>query len=280
MHASITSLVVLLASCADRESAAGRSDAGPRIVSLHDVTTELVVALEATDRLVGVGEPVDVTPEVQRSVARIPRVAGLESILVHRPDVVIGLAVVAEREPELVERLRDRGVDIYLADPATLDDVYATTRAVAARAGAAEAGERVVAGLRERVEPGRASAPSRRARVFVYDCCDPPFTAGGHTVLTDLIERAGGHNVFADVATDWTTVSWEAVVMRRPELVVIHAYQYDGQGDVADKRRMLAAIPSLAKLPTVVMPLGWSLGGLRSADALAKLRQVIPEVTR
>jgi iron complex transport system substrate-binding protein len=111
--------------------------------------------------------------------------------------------------------------------------------------------------------------------VFVYDCCDPPFTAGGRTVLTDLVERAGGHNVFADLATDWTNVSWEAVVARAPELVVIHAYAYAGQGDVADKQRALAVIPALAKLPTVVMPLGWSLGGLRSADGLEHLREVL-----
>jgi iron complex transport system substrate-binding protein len=269
-------LLVTLVACTDRELVAERAESGPRIVSLHDVTTEMVVALEATDRLVGIGELVDATPEVVRSVARIPRVGGLESILAQRPDVVLGLEVVAERDPELVQRLRDRGVDVYLADPATLEDVYSATRAVAARAGAIAAGERVVAALRARVHRASARGPSRRPRVFVYDCCDPPFTAGGRTVLTDVIERAGGHNVFADLPADWTNVSWEAVIARRPELVVIHAYRYDGQGDVAEKRAMLAAIPSLASLPTVVLPLGWSIGGLRSADGLERLRQVMP----
>ena len=247
------------------------------MVSLHDVTTEMLVALGATDRLVGIADPVDATAEVQQAVAQIPRVASLESILPLGPDVVLGLGVVAERDPELVSRLRERGIDVYLADPATVDDVYSLTRAVAQRAGATAAGERLVRGLRARVERDTSTAPSRRVRVFVYDCCDPPFTAGGKTVLTDLIERAGGHNVFAELEADWTHVSWEEVVTRRPDLVVIHSYKYEGQGDVPEKRRKLQAIKSLSNLPTVVVPLGWSLGGLRSADGLERLRLAMSE---
>jgi iron complex transport system substrate-binding protein len=247
------------------------------VVSLHDVTTEMIVALGATDRLVGIAEPVDTTVDVQRAAARVPRVAGLESILSLRPDVVLGLNVVAERDPELVSRLRERGIEVYLADPATIDDVYALTRAVAQRAGTTAEGERLVEGLRARMERESSTVPSRRIRVFVYDCCDPPFTAGGKTVLTDLIERAGGQNVFAELEADWTNVSWEEVVTRRPELVIIHSYTYEGQGDVAEKRSKLQAITALSNVPTVVIPLGWSLGGLRSADGLERLRLVMRE---
>jgi iron complex transport system substrate-binding protein len=262
-------LMLVLASCTSREAAG--SAASPRIISLHDVTTEIVVALGVAHHLVGVADPVDTTREVQQSLSGVPRVAGLESIVALRPDVVLGLDVIAERDPDLVARVRERGIDVYLANPARVDDVYVTIRQVAARVGAN--GEQLVAALRARMD-GRAR--QARTRVFVYDCCDPPFTAGGKTVLTDVIARAGGHNVFGDLDADWTSVSWEAVVAREPELVVIHSYKYDGQGDVADKRAKLATIGPLAKLPTVVLPLGWSLGGIRSADAFDRLREVMP----
>ena len=268
--------MVGLVACAERnDSAQVRSATGPRVVSLHDVTTEMVVALGATSTFVGVADPVDTTEDVQRQIAGIPRVAGLESVLAVRPDVVLGLDVVEERDPELVARLRERGIDVYLANPATLDDVYAATRGVAARVGAPA--DRVIANVRARADRAAVPLPSRPVRVFVYDCCDPPFTAGGKTVLTDVITRAGGRNLFADLDADWTHVSWETVVAREPELVVIHTYKYDGQGDVADKRRALAAIPSLAKLPAVGIPLGWSLGGLRSVDGLERLHQAMQE---
>jgi ABC-type Fe3+-hydroxamate transport system substrate-binding protein len=266
-----------LAACRQPADATPAS-AGPRVVSLHDVTTEMVVALGAIDRLVGIAEPVDATPEVTRAVSHLPRVGSLESILPLGPEVVLGLGVVAEQNPDLVARLRERGIEVFLADPATLDDVSALLGAVAERTASRSAGERLAAEFRQQVEQG-APASKRRVRVFVYDCCDPPFTAGGKTVLNNLIDRAGGQNIFADLDADWAHVSWEEVVARRPELVVIHAYPHDGQADVPDKRRALQAIRSLADLPTTVVPLGCSLGGIRSAEGLQLLRAAIGDQT-
>jgi len=111
--------------------------------------------------------------------------------------------------------------------------------------------------------------------VFVYDCCDPPFTAGRRTVENELIARAGGANVFADVDAGWTHVSWEEAIARKPELIVVHAYKWGDQGDLAEKRAQLAGLPGLAGVPVEVVPLGEVLGGLRSIDALEQLRVAI-----
>jgi len=266
--------VVAAAACSG--SAPAPRGPGARVVSLHDVTTELVIAVGAGDRLVGVADPVDVRTDVAAAIARVPRVGDLESILAVRPTIVVGLAVVAAQDPDLVARLRQAGVAVYLGDPGTLDDVFALTRELAARIDAGPAGAQLAARLASEARGGdSAPATPRRVRVFVYDCCDPPFTTGRHTVLDDLIRRAGGDNVFGDLAAGWTHVSWEQVVARRPELVVIHAYRYDGQGDVADKQRAVRAISALAGLPTLVIPLGCSLGGLRSLEGLARLRTAI-----
>lgn len=261
--------LALAAACADR-----RAPDGPRVVSLHDVTTELVVALGAVDRLAGVAEPVDASAEAAAALAGVPRVGDLESIRAVRPTLVIGLAIVAARDPELVARLGAAGIEVALTDPATLDDVDAMVRNLGGRIAPAAAA--ALAGrLRAKAAALAASPSGHRTRVFVYDCCDPPFTAGGQSVLGDLIARAGGDNVFADVAARWTHVSWEEVVARRPELVVIDAYAYAGQGEVADKRRALQAISALRDLPTVTMPLRLALGGIHSVEGLALLRAAI-----
>lgn len=249
-----------------------------RVVSLHDVTTEVIVALGAADHLVGVAEPVDVDPAAVPavSIASLPRVGDLESILAVRPTLVVGLSVVAAQDPELVTRLGDAGIAVYLPELTTLGDVLDLDRALAARIGVAPAGMALADRLA--AEATAASGPATGApstRVFVYDCCDPPFTTGARSVLSDLITRAGGVNIFGDLAAGWTHVGWEAVVARRPELVVIDAYRYDGQGDVPDKQRAVRAIAGLAGLPTVVLPLGWVLGGLRSAAGIARVRAAI-----
>ena len=250
------------------------------MVSLHEVTTEMVVALGAADaRLVGIGDPVDPSAELARAVAKVPRVDGLESILAVRPTVVLGLQTVAEQSPELVAELRARGVDVWLGDPATLADVHTMLREVAKRAGVPDGGAALDATLaaREAALVPRAGAP---LRVFVYDCCDPPFTAGGKTVLTDLIRRAGGVNVFADLADDWTHVSWEAALERAPQVVIVNVYDMDGQGDVDAKIAALRKISAWKDLPVVSLPLGEALGGLRSLDGLAHLQEGFAKVAR
>jgi iron complex transport system substrate-binding protein len=249
----------------------------PRVVSLHDVTTEIVVALGATERLVGVAEPVDQPRATLAATARVPRVGDAESIVARAPTVVLGMATVGERSPELVRLLRARGTDVWLGDPHTLHDVLALVPAVAARVGEPAAGARLVQSLRAQMDLASSEPRPGRAfvRVFVYDCCDPAFTAGGRAVLSDLITRAGGTNVFADLAMGWGKVPWETVIARRPELIVIDDYAFGGQTDVPGKRARLGAIPSLAGVPTVVMPLGEALGGLRSVDGLRRLRAAI-----
>jgi iron complex transport system substrate-binding protein len=248
--------------------------ASPRVVSLHDVTTEIVVAVGAGGRLVGVGEPVDLDGATRAAIARVPRVEGAESILAARPTLVLGTAVVAERSPELVALLRARGIEVWLAHPSGLEDVLAAVREVGSRVDATAAAEGIVERLRSRMS-ATADAGCEPLRVFVYDCCDPAFTAGAGSVLTDIIRRAGGRNVFADVATDWTKVSWEEVIGRRPQLIVIHDYAYEGQGDVSEKRRQLARLRSLAGVPVAVIPLRYSLGGLPSFEGLEELRRAI-----
>jgi iron complex transport system substrate-binding protein len=246
-----------------------------RVVSLHDVTTEIVVALGAVHTLVGVGGAVELPAPAQRAVAGVPRVEGAESIAAVRPTLLLGTDVVAERSPELVAFLRGRGVQVWLAAPARLDDVFAMVADLAALLRRVDRGRALVGDLRARAASVSRHGKAEPVPVFVYDCCDPAFTAAGKTVITDVIARAGGRNVFADLNADWTKVSWEQVIARRPRLVLIHAYDYQGQGDVAAKRKQLRAIRALAHLPTTVLPLGLSLGGIRSLDALEHLAPVI-----
>ncbi len=247
--------------------------ASPRVVSLHDVTSEIVVALDAVDHLVGRGGAVDLPADVLAALAAVPEVSGIESIVAARPDVVFGLGVVAEQSPDLVRALRQRGIDVVLYDPATAADVLAMTADVAGRLGVPDRGADLVAALGEELD--RATAAPGTRRVFVYDCCDPPFTAGGATVLTDVIRRAGGENIFADVPADWTHVSWEQAVARSPDLVVVVAYDLHGQRGVAGKRARLARVPGLADVPVVDIPLRLVLGGIASTDGVRRLRDAI-----
>lgn len=257
------------AGCRGPERSALRGESAPRVVSLHDVTTEIVVALGAEDRLVGMAELYDATDELRAATAAVKKVEGLESILAVRPDVLLGLEIVRLKSPDIAQRLeRDRAA-VVLPALASVADVEALVREIARRVQKEAEGERLVAVLGAKI--GAPAATHEPVRVFVYDCCDPPFTAGRRTVLSDLIAREGGRNVFADVDSAYTHVSWEEVALRKPDMIVVHAY--GGSPDVGGKLEKLRAIEPLRALPVTVMPLRFSLGGLATGDAAGLLRK-------
>ncbi|MCV6593762.1 MAG: ABC transporter substrate-binding protein [Silicimonas sp.] len=86
-------------------------------------------------------------------------------------------------------------------------------------------------------------------RVFVYDSGeDTPFTAGRYAMPTALIEAAGGRNIMDDFEKSWATVTWEEVVERNPEVVVIVNY---GSVTAEEKRAFMMSNPAFAELDAV-----------------------------
>lgn len=86
-------------------------------------------------------------------------------------------------------------------------------------------------------------------RVFVYDSGeDAPFTAGRAAMPTALIEAAGGVNIMEDFDKSWGTVTWEEVVERDPEVIVIVNY---GDVTAAQKRAFMMSNPAFADLDAV-----------------------------
>jgi ABC-type Fe3+-hydroxamate transport system substrate-binding protein len=261
----------LLAACSSQPAALSAS-AGcrERVVSLHDVTTEAVLRYDARPCLVGVAEPTDLATELSTQLNGIPRVESTESVLATHPTQVLALATVVEHLPELFRELDRRGIGWTAPRLERLSDV---TRL------AADLGKRVDREAASRVFTekliGSRSQPSgaKRPRVFVFDCCAPPFTAGRRAVITDLLAHAGADNVFADVDDDWFHSSWEAAIQRRPDLVLIDDYG-DSSG-LAKKRKALAQIAPLADLPVIVLPLRDALGTIRSAEVIQQLTSAI-----
>ncbi len=156
------------------------------------------------------------------------------------------------------KRLRELGIPSYAiresrpdrSGASTLRDTYADIRAVARIFDVTARAERLVGRMKRRVGAAAARAHKHEpVSVFVYDSGRAtPVTAAGTAVLTDIIARAGGRNILAGLRKSWTTVSWEQVVTRRPELIVIVDY-----GDVSaeQKRHFLETNPATRDLPAV-----------------------------
>jgi iron complex transport system substrate-binding protein len=189
-------------------------------------------------------------------VSRITRVGGLldpdvERILALRPDLV----VVYNTQVELKQRLDRAGISYYSYEHRALPDITATLRAIGARIGSADranaaaAGmERAIAAIRSRLS--RAPHP-RTMLVFDRDLLSlrSIYASGGYGFLHDMLEAAGGQNVFADVKQQSVEVSTEMVLARQPD-VIIELWYGDSVNSLNLQRQQQAWI-ALGSVPAV-----------------------------
>lgn len=193
-----------------------------RVVSLLPAATDVVVALDAADRLVARTDY-----DTHASLAALPSVGGgltpsIEWLAALQPDLVISWRDAQSRT--LVQRLDELGIPVYAANPESVADAERLTRQVGrmlgldARADSLAASFRAALdGVRQRLDDARAGTPS----VLYLISVDPPRAAGPGTFVDELITAAGGRNAFDDAGALWPEVSLEEVVRRQPDVVVV-----------------------------------------------------------
>jgi iron complex transport system substrate-binding protein len=166
------------------------------------------------------------------------------------------------------------------------DALYADLRNLGDIFGVRDRAEDLVAELQSRFDEVRATAPKDTppARVFVYDSgTDQPYTAGRHAAPDEIIEVAGGENVFDELDDGWGAVGWEAVVKADPEVIVVVDY---ADQPAQEKIAYLKSTPQLANTPAVrddhfhVISYGDMVSGPRSAQGAEALGEYLRSIGR
>jgi iron complex transport system substrate-binding protein len=195
-----------------------------RIVSLAPAVTETVFSVGAGPRLVAVTTTDTFPPEVKQ----LPKVGGfapetisLETILAQKPDLVLAGGRFQRPVVEAVARL---GIACVVIDPSSLTATEEAIVLVGRLTGQEAKAATVAADFRRRREAVRRQAatiaPADRRRVLYVLWDEPLQTAGPGTFVAQMIDEAGGVNVFGDVAVEYPTVSDEAVLARNPDLIL------------------------------------------------------------
>ena len=192
-----------------------------RLISLAPNLTEIVYAIGAGDRLVGNTTFCDY-PEEAKNVQRVGDTLqpSIERILALRPQLV--LVSTASQLEAFTKQLDQHEIAVYVTNPRDLEGVFRSIENVGELLNQQERAEQVVNQLRGRAtsveEAVRLSKP---VRVFYQLLAEPLYTAGRDSFVTDLIRRAGGISVTADVPEAWPRYSEESAVAARPEAIIL-----------------------------------------------------------
>jgi cobalamin transport system substrate-binding protein len=216
-----------------------------RIVSLVPSVTEVLYALNAVEALVGVTDYCDFPPEARRK----PRVGGmvapnLEAVVALRPDLVV--ATTEGTREDAVTQLARLKVPVYLVAAHRVADVTALIVRMGGLTGRQAAAEALVARLEARIESVKKTVLTRgRPRVLYVLWPEPLIVPGRNTIVTELIELAGGQSLTADDADAWPRYSLEAAVAKRPEVILLANHGAGTGAIAADMWRRLTELPAV-----------------------------------
>ncbi len=212
-----------------------------RVVSLLPAATEIVAALGALGRLVGVSHECDFPPEmpsaaIDRAMAEARRtgISPVEvdvELMAHlRPDVLIGQSVcdvcaVGEGELARVVATLMPTPWVVTLHAHTLDQVLLDIGKVGEALELRDEAEELDGGLRYRLRRVQAGATRQNPRVLVLEWLDPPYVAG-HWV-PELVELAGGQDVAGAAGEPSRPRPWEELVALAPDVVVVALCGFD-----------------------------------------------------
>jgi iron complex transport system substrate-binding protein len=224
-----------------------------RIVSTAPSITEMLYALGLGDRVAGVTNYCRYPPEARLK----PKIGdytspNLEAIAALKPDLVI-IQTNPVRLAERLAALRLKTVEINQEDLAAL---YNSIRVVGGATGAEAEAARLTESIRGKLEQirGRAAGLPRTRVMFVVgrtpNRLNGLVVAGKASYLNEIIQTAGGENVFHDAPGAYPTVSLEEVLGRNPDVVVDIGDMSDGASVTEDHKRevvqLWGTVPSLA----------------------------------
>jgi iron complex transport system substrate-binding protein len=274
-------LLLVLAGCQNDQAVRGSlvvvDDAGDtvrlaapaqRIVSLVPATTEILFAIGAGPRLVGRTRWDDYPAEAQ-SVTDVGDGINpnIEAIVAQRPDLVVMYH--SGSNAGAAQQLQTLGIPSVRLSVDRLADVSRLSRLLGRLTGQITQGDSVARVTDSTVAFVSLPSDSTGPRILIVAWDQPPMAIGGGSFLSELVERAGGRNLFSDLIVPSAQVSIEAIVARNPDALLVSS---DGPPAIASRPEW-RVVPAVRQNRFIhVTSSAFSRPSPRAAEAIEELK--------
>lgn len=229
-----------------------------KVLTLGPNCTEMFAALGLEDYVIGrslVNHSRGPLDEYADAVNKIPQLnyssATREAILTSGADFIYALDWEIGEEGCNIDEVEDYGMTVYVNSASTPEEMYQEILDIGKIFGIEETAEAYVADQKARLEAVQEKVKDLEpVNVLVYDSGnDGVFTCSGVNFESLLVGLAGGNNLFADLdEKQWVTVSYEEVLARNPDIILIHDYD---SPSVEEKINEIKTNPTLSQLDCV-----------------------------
>jgi iron complex transport system substrate-binding protein len=192
-----------------------------RIVSLNPTTTEILFALGAGTRLAG-RTAYDNFPDSAKLVPDLgPGIRpNVEAVLGARPDLVLLYA--SQDNRAAAQQLRAAGIATAAFKVDRIEQFDRLTRLLGRMIGDSARGALVADTVKRSLDSARTLVRGRPRPTVVMPAWDSPLLViGGGSFMTELVEIAGGRNVYDSTDSPSPTVAFEDIVRRNPDIVLV-----------------------------------------------------------
>lgn len=253
-----------------------------RIVSLAPGITEILFALNLDGKIVGVTSFCD----WPREAAKKTSVGGftnpsLEKIVSLKPDLI--LATADGNRPETVRQLEKIGMTVYVTNPMDTAGILQSILHIGDVTGRRQAARILIAQLQRRLDVVTAQISNKKKpRVFFQIGMDPVITVGKRTLISDVIERAGGTNIAGKDTARYPRYSAEGVMAHAPDILLFAPMATDREFKKVKKYwEQFSNIPAVKNKQ--IYPMNTDLIGRASpriVDAIEQTAKILhPEIT-
>lgn len=220
-------------------------DRQPRqLVSIAPNLTEMVFAIGAGDRLVARSQACNYPP----AVADIPAVTTYPELDLEQLQATGAELVLTTDEifsPADLELLEQIGLPVYLQHYETLDDVYAGIRDLGQLLGR-KAPAKALADSLQNLEAAISKATENeiKYRSMILISTDPLKVVGGRGFLHELIEKAGGMNIYEEAEDAYHVTTVEEIMKLQPEFLILPSSNTQVYNELLEQFPMLYNTPA------------------------------------
>lgn len=193
-----------------------------RIVSLSPSGTEIIFALGLGDKLVGRTD-FCTFPEEAKKIDSVGGFDGksfsLENILAFNPDFVY---LSNGMHNHLINSLENFGIKVYVSDINSIEDIFKEIISVSKLLNASEVGLNYVSKMKK--ELNNLKEDSSDVNIYCEIFNSPFLTCGKKSFINDIIEYAGGKNIFYFLDSTYPQVSEESIIVNNPQIILAPDY--------------------------------------------------------
>lgn len=215
-----------------------------RIVSLSPSNTEILFAIGAEKNLVGVTDYCNYPKELESKIKtkEITRVGGywnpsIKTIISLNPELVListahctvktnncknDCSRKCELTTQIAIKLNKLGINVLTVSPHSIKDIFDNILLVGKMTGRLNVANKLVKELQKRLEliVSKSKSIINKPKVYFEVWNDPYMSINSKTWIGNIINLAGGRNIFGKAMSEWPIISSEDIIKKNPDFMI------------------------------------------------------------